>query len=317
VPLLGLLQSLDPFVVVNSLLLGNSCQHILDSGHHSLQTAEVDVGTVLQFLENFISVFLNLVLDVHLTSRLVGLFTGKSVVKTKSLLLGLLEFVIVKKSVAVGDTKEQPGLSLVGLGGRGVFEKETTDESAVRGNSSPGGNHDVVSGGVLLGHKHDLSGGSGHLDLGTGLGVAKEVGADTLLGRIVGLELRAPVGGTTDAQGSSLSGHVITVSRRGDGVKTNGVGLSVLFTITRRDDTPGLSLPVREVTTVIDDDVASLTGGLGANDALGGDNLSGEGGLVLVNIDRDGGLVIVRLGLKEILSSNLGATIKARKGRVS
>jgi hypothetical protein len=61
--------------------------------------------------------------------------------------------------------------------------------------------------------------------------------------------------------------------------------LAVLFADTRGDDTPTLALPVRKVTIVVDDDVASLTGGLGADDLLAGHNLSGEGGLVL-DVDR-------------------------------
>merc|ERR1719183_2487385 len=129
VPLLGLLQALDPFIVINILLLGNSLQHILDSGHHSLQTAEVDVRTILQLLKDLIGVLLDLVLDVHLATGLVSLFTRKGVVKAeviRELLLGLLELVIVKKGVAVGDTEEKPGFTLVSLGSRGIFEKETT-----------------------------------------------------------------------------------------------------------------------------------------------------------------------------------------------
>ena len=55
---------------------------------------------------------------------------------------------------------------------------------------------------------------------------------------------------------------------------------------------------------MIDDDVASLTGGLRSNDALGGDNLSCERSLVLPNIDRDSALVVVWLSLKEILGTD-------------
>ena len=84
--------------------------------------------------------------------------------------------------------------------------------------------------------------------------------------------------------------------------------LSVLFTDTWWDYSPGLTLPVGEVALMVDDDVASLTGGLGSDNSLGRDNLSSEGSLVLVNIDRNGGLVKIRLGFKEILSSYLGAT---------
>jgi hypothetical protein len=83
------------------------------------------------------------------------------------------------------------------------------------------------------------------------------------------------------------------------------VGLSVLFANTRGDNSPGLSLPVREVTVMIDDNVASLSGGLGSNNTLGRNDLSSERSLVLVNIDRNIGLVIIRLSLEEILCSKL------------
>jgi hypothetical protein len=68
-----------------------------------------------------------------------------------------------------------------------------------------------------------------------------------------------------------------------------------------------LSLPVREVTFVVNDDMASLTSGLGSDNTLAGDDLSGERSLVLVLVDRNSRLVEVWLGLKEVLSSNLGA----------
>jgi len=319
VPLLLLLQTLEPFVVVKSLIGSNSLEHVLDSWHHSLQTAEVDVSTVVELGKDLISVFLNLVLDVHLSSLLVLLFTAEGVVDAEVLgvlLLGFLEFVIVQESIAVSDTKEQPSLALVGAGGRGVFGKETTDESSVRSNTSTGSNHDKVSLGIFFRHEHDLSSGTSHADFVTRLGVAKEVGADTLLGRIIGLEFRAPVGGTADAEGTSLSRHVVTISGRSDRVKADRVGLSVLFTDTRRDYTPRLALPVREVTIMVDDDMASLTSGLGSDDSLGRDNLSSERCLVFVNIDRDSRLVIVRLGLKKILlSSNSSAATEKKKVR--
>jgi len=315
VPLLGLLQALEPSIEVKSLLLGNSLEHVLDARHHTLKTTEVDVGSVLELGKNLISVFLNLVLDVHLSSLGVGLFTGESVVKTEVFrvrFLGSLELVIVKKGIRVGNSEEQPSFSLVGTGGRGVLSEETTDESTVRSNSGSGGNHDQISLGVFLGHEHNLSSRSGHLDIITGLSVAQEVRADSLLGGIIGLELGAPVSGTTNAERSGLSGHVVSVTRGGDGVKTNGVGLSVLLSVSRGDDTPGLTFPVREISIVIDDDVAGLSSGLGSDNALGGDNLSGEGSLVLVDVHRNSGLVIVRLGLKEILGGNLSATVREK-----
>jgi len=262
------------------------------------------VSSVGKSVKDVIGVFLNLVLDVHLSSILVFLLTRKSVVKFEVigvLLQDLLPFVIVQEGIRVGNSKEQPGSSLVGVSGGGVFSEKTTDETTVGGNSGSGGNHDVVSVRLLLGHKHNLSGRSGHVDLISGLGITQEVRADSLLGWVISLQLRAPIGGTTDTERSSLSGHVISVTGRGDGVETDRVGLSVLLTDTWGDNSPGLSLPVGEVTVVVDDDVASFSSSLGSDNALGRDNLSGEGSLVLVNIYRNSGLVPVRLGFKEIL----------------
>jgi len=198
-------------------------------------------------------------------------------------------------------------LSLVGAGGRGVFGEKTTDESTVRSNSGSGGDHDEVSLGVFFGHEHDLSGWSGHGNSVTGGGVAKEVGADSLLGWVIGLQFRVPVGCATDAKGSGLSGQIISVTRGGDGVKTNGVVLFGSRSLSWGDDTPGLSLPVRHVTFMVDDDVASLSGSLGSNNTLGGDNLSGERGLNLECVHGNILLVVVRLGLEEILGGDLRA----------
>ena len=46
-----------------------------------------------------------------------------------------------------------------------------------------------------------------------------------------------------------------------------------------RDDAIGLALDKRDFAVGLDDDVAGLTGGFGANDALHRDDLSGEGSL--------------------------------------
>ena len=116
---------------------------------------------------------------------------------------------------------------------------------------------------------------------------------------------------------SGLSSHVVTVTRRSNGVKTDGVGLSVLLAVTRGDNTPGLSFPVRKVTIVVNDDVACLSSCLGSDDALSGDDLSSERSLVLVHIDRDSRLIIVRLGLQKVLLSSQSGTDLQGQRRVS
>jgi hypothetical protein len=74
-----------------------------------------------------------------------------------------------------------------------------------------------------------------------------------------------------------------------------------------------LALPVGKVTIMVDDNVAGLTSGLGSNNFLGGDNLSGEGRLVLVNVYRDSGLVIVWTGLQEVLLAVDGSAEKRKR----
>ena len=64
---------------------------------------------------------------------------------------------------------------------------------------------------------------------------------------------------------------------------------------------------------MVNDDVASLTSGLGSNNALGGNDLSSEGGLVLPDIDRDSGLVPVRGSLKEVLLGLKRGSVKSQK----
>jgi hypothetical protein len=79
------------------------------------------------------------------------------------------------------------------------------------------------------------------------------------------------------------------------------VWLAILFTVTRGENTPGLSLNVREITLVINNNVASFTSGLWTDNTLGGNDLSSEGCLVLVGVYLDLGMVMVRGVLKEVL----------------
>ena len=60
---------------------------------------------------------------------------------------------------------------------------------------------------------------------------------------------------------------------------------------------------------MIDDDVACLSGGLGSNNTLGGDDLSSEGGLVLVGVDLDLGVVVVGGVFKEVLLQVEGGSV--------
>jgi len=133
-PLLGLLESLDPLIVINTLALAHLSKHVLDSRHHSLESTEVHVSTSLKLFEDLIGVLLDLVLDVHLASVLVeSALSGQGVVDTEVVGvagLGFLELVIIEKGVAVGNAEEEPGLTLVDGGGGGVLVEETTDESA-------------------------------------------------------------------------------------------------------------------------------------------------------------------------------------------
>merc|ERR1719384_359807 len=249
-PLLGLLEPLEPRVVVDPLGLAHALEHVLDAGHHPLEAAEVNDGAVVELVEHLVGVLLDLVLDVHLAALLVVLLPRQGVVQAEVVGvpgLGVLELVVVEEGVAVGDAEEEPGLALVGVGGGRVLEEQAADEAAEGSNARAGRNHDVVGRGVLLGEEHDLPGGTRHHNFITGRRVAEEVGADALLGRVVGLELGAPVGGAADAQRAGGTRHVVAVTGGGDGVEADGVGLSVLLASAWGDDAPGLSLNVGEV----------------------------------------------------------------------
>ena len=189
-PLLLGLEALEPLIIVELLAFAHTLEHVLNTGHHSLETTEVDVGTVVKLVEDLIGVLLNLVLNVHLSSLLVLLLAGEGVVDAEvvgEVTLSLLELVVVKEGIAVGHTKEQPGLTFVGVSGGSVLSKETADETTVRGDASSGRNHNEVGFWVLLRHEHNLASGAGQLNVVTRLGVAEKVGADALLRWVIGL----------------------------------------------------------------------------------------------------------------------------------
>lgn len=60
---------------------------------------------------------------------------------------------------------------------------------------------------------------------------------------------------------------------------------------------------------MVDNDVAGLTCGLWTDNFLSGDDLSGERGLVLENVDRNIGLIVVRLSLEKVLGSKKSSTV--------
>mmetsp|Transcript_17388 Transcript_17388/g.29499 ORF Transcript_17388/g.29499 Transcript_17388/m.29499 type:complete len:273 (+) Transcript_17388:773-1591(+) len=271
-PLLLRLQSFQPCVIVQPFRCCYSLQHILNTWHHTLQSAKVNVRTILQLREHLISILLNLILDVHLSSALVRLLTRQSIVQSELiwvLLLHGLPLVVVQQGITVGNSQEQPCLSLVGIGSRCILHKQTPDETSVRSDSSSRSNHDVISFGILFRQQHHLSCRTGHRNLIARFCITEEIGADTFLGRIFSLQLRTPIGGASDTQRTGLSAHVVSVTTGCNGVQTNRVWLSVLLALSRWDDAPRLTLPVRELPFVIDDNVASLTGCLWSYDSLG------------------------------------------------
>merc|ERR1719316_2365701 len=188
--------------------------------------------------------------------------------------------------------------------------EQTLEEGAVRRDARAGGDHDQVDRRVLLRDEHHLARRAGERQLIARAGVAQEVGADALLGGVVRLELRAPVGGAAHAERRGGAGHVVTVARRRDRVQADRVRLAVLRVKARRDDAVRLALPVGHLALVVHDDVARLARGIRADDALDADDLGGEGRLVLVRVDRDGRLVPVRVGLEE------GLVLRRGRGRL-
>mmetsp|Transcript_9287 Transcript_9287/g.16635 ORF Transcript_9287/g.16635 Transcript_9287/m.16635 type:complete len:203 (+) Transcript_9287:68-676(+) len=200
-PLLLGFQTLQPLIIIQTLLLGNTLQHFLDSRHHALQATKVNVSTLVKFVKHFICIFLHFVLDVHFSSLSIGLFSRQSIIQTEVIWeasFDILELIIIQESIRIGNTKEEPSLTLVCFRSWSFLKKEAPDKPTIRSNSCSSCNHDVVSGRILFWHKHDFSCRSCHLDLITWLGVTQEIGANSFLGRILSFEFRAPICGTSD-----------------------------------------------------------------------------------------------------------------------
>mmetsp|Transcript_15478 Transcript_15478/g.18645 ORF Transcript_15478/g.18645 Transcript_15478/m.18645 type:complete len:232 (-) Transcript_15478:464-1159(-) len=221
VPLTSLLPFLKSLLPVDSLGFSNTFHSSEDTRHHSLESAEVDVCTEVHELEDFLSVFLNLILDVHLTAALVLLLTGKRNVVAelfRVFLLHCLPVFIVKKSIGIGNTKEEPCESLELFCCLSVLNEETAEESTVWCNTSTSCKHDNRSFRFLLRHQHNLSSRSGKSKFSTRLSITQVVGADTLLSRILLSKLRIPVGCAAHTEGHGLTSEVISITGGSDGV---------------------------------------------------------------------------------------------------
>ena len=75
-----------------------------------------------------------------------------------------------------------------------------------------------------------------------------------------------------------------------------------ILVITRWDNAVTLSLPVRHLPLVIDDDITGLADGLGANDSLHGNNFADERLLSLEKLHWDVLLFPVRISFQVVLS---------------
>merc|ERR1719324_1288142 len=177
-----------------------------------------EVFQLLQ-LEDLLPVLLHLVLDVHLAAVLVLLLAGERVVHAELVgvvLQDLLELVVVELGVRVGHAHEEPAQARELEGG--VLAEHAAPEAAVGRDAGARGHHNVYVVGVALVQEERLADGARHHDLVPGLGVAEEVGADALLGRVVRLQLGAPVGGPAHAQGGRLPVELVAVAGGGDRV---------------------------------------------------------------------------------------------------
>eukprot|EP00963_Diacronema_lutheri_P008059 scaffold694_cov338-Pavlova_lutheri.AAC.1 len=281
VPLAVFLQLLLELLPVHVLFLGDALEHLQDSWHHALQTAEVHVGAAVQQIKNLVGVLLYAVLNVHLSTAFIVLLAREGVVAAEligKVLLAPLDLVVVELGIAVGHAHEQPGQAgeLVVVW---PFEEHAAPEPAVGRDARPGGHHD--DGGIgIFWQQHNLPCRSSHGDFGPRGGIAEEVGAEAFLGGILGLFLRVPVGGTSHAQGGGVSIVEVSVSGGGDGIEPRTVRHFLAFGVDLApgwDDPVGLSFPEGDLSFGFNDDVAGFSGGLGSDDAFHGLDLRLEG----------------------------------------
>lgn len=77
--------------------------------------------------------------------------------------------------------------------------------------------------------------------------------------------------------------------------------LAILRVDPRRDDAVTLSLPVRHLPEVIDDDVTSLACGLSSHDSLHRDNFARQRFLGFKGLKGNVGVIPVRVSFQEVL----------------
>jgi hypothetical protein len=100
-------------------------EYHLDAGHHALEAAEVDMGTLVKGVEHLIGILLNLVLNVHLATLLVErALAGEGVIEADLVRVSTevgLELLIVKEGVLVGNAEEEPCETLEVLASRSAL----------------------------------------------------------------------------------------------------------------------------------------------------------------------------------------------------
>mmetsp|Transcript_13728 Transcript_13728/g.20411 ORF Transcript_13728/g.20411 Transcript_13728/m.20411 type:complete len:228 (-) Transcript_13728:515-1198(-) len=215
-PLPCLFKFFQKFFVVHSFLTGHALQHGQNSGHHTLKSAEVNVGPVFELLEDFIGVLFHLVLDIHFASLRVRLLPGKGVVHPELVRVGFqhsLPFVIVQQRIFVCHAEEEPRVSLVVSGSGRLFNKQTAHEASVGSNTSAGCNHDHIGIKVLsFRQQHNLSSRASQRDTVPRLCIAQEIGTYSFFGGIFLAHFGIPISGPSHAQTRGCSGHVVPVA---------------------------------------------------------------------------------------------------------
>mmetsp|Transcript_4161 Transcript_4161/g.8618 ORF Transcript_4161/g.8618 Transcript_4161/m.8618 type:complete len:404 (-) Transcript_4161:117-1328(-) len=239
-PLTLLFQIRQVLLPIQSVLLRhNLFQRLQNTGHHTLQTAKVNVRTIVQSLQNHLRIFREHVLHVEFaTIVLVGHFPGNGVRGLKVLRVGLhhfLKFIVVQQPTRHGHAQDQPGLSIVQVSGDGVFGKQASQKGAKGSNAGSRGDHDEVRVLIIVGQEHGLADGTGDLDFFAGGNVAEVIAANSLFGRIDLTRGGVHVLGPSHAERDCFSVEQFTITRRGDTVQTWFVGLS-LFIETGRND---------------------------------------------------------------------------------
>mmetsp|Transcript_16190 Transcript_16190/g.39580 ORF Transcript_16190/g.39580 Transcript_16190/m.39580 type:complete len:207 (-) Transcript_16190:691-1311(-) len=186
-PLLIGLVFLEFGAPIQSLVDSNLFQGFQNTRHHTLESTKVNVCSIVKSVHQIIGTFRQNILDVQLATLFVLHFSRNGIgdfqtTRRRSLLHGG-KFLGIQQTARDGNSQNEPGSCLKLMTGNGFFHEQSMQKGSKGSNTSTSGDHDDIRRGIFW-KQHGLADGTSYLECSSWLGVAQEIGTDTLFGWI-------------------------------------------------------------------------------------------------------------------------------------